>query len=281
MAQALSDELAHLTNPLVSSEQLIKLRANDTDNGTSARFATHLLTQAAGVLLRLPQSVVATAIILLQRFQVSNGASTSTRPLPRHISAASIYLAAKNSFTPLGTRSIVNVYTYLLSKEASPLAFIRNQTVPANDPEPRTYYVSEGDYERSRNKILQHENLLLTGIGFDVHVALPYTFALTYISALGHSGNHVLATRTIEHLNGALLSPQWLYLTHQPNVLAVAAIYLAAREVGVKLVGSVNWWEVFDVDREGLGFCVMAMGSLKGFAEAEAEKWKEKKIDLG
>jgi cyclin L len=75
------------------------------------------------------------------------------------------------------------------------------------------------------------------------------------------------------------LSPQLLYLTHQPNALAVAAIYLAAKEVDVKLVDG-NWWEVFDVEREDLGFLVLAFGSLEGFAAAEKEKWDKEARDL-
>lgn len=60
-----------------------------------------------------------------------------------------------------------------------------------------------------------------------------------------------------------LLSPQLVYLTHQPNALAVAAIYAAARDEGVRLPAC-EWWEVFDVDREELGFLVVAMRSLDG-----------------
>lgn len=41
-------------------------------------------------------------------------------------------------------------------------------------------------------------------------------------------------------------------------------MYLAAREVGVKLPGG-EWWEVFDVEREELGFLVVGMGSLEGW----------------
>lgn len=41
-------------------------------------------------------------------------------------------------------------------------------------------------------------------------------------------------------------------------------MYLAAREVGVKLPG-VEWWEVFDVEREELGFLVVGLRSLKGW----------------
>ena len=74
-----------------------------------------------------------------------------------------------------------------------------------------------------------------------------------------------IARRAIAHLNTALLSPQFLYLTHQPYALATAAIYLAAREVGVKLPGN-EWWEVFDVDREELGFLVVAMMSMQARA---------------
>ena len=85
-------------------------------------------------------------------------------------------------------------------------------------------------------------------------------------------GSRNLAERTLAHLNTALLSPQLLYLTHQPPALAVAAIYLAAREVGTKLV-TAEWWEVFDVEREELGFLVVAMGSMGAWVQEESRKW--------
>jgi hypothetical protein len=80
-------------------------------------------------------------------------------------------------------------------------------------------------------------------------------------------------------LNAALFSPQLLYLTHQPNSLAVAAIYLAARETGAKLVDC-EWWEVFDVEREELGFLVVAMRSMESFARAEEEKWMWRAVPM-
>jgi len=43
----------------------------------------------------------------------------------------------------------------------------------------------------------------------------------------------------------------------------VAAIYLAAREEKCKLP-ECEWWEVFDVEREELGFLVLGMKSLEG-----------------
>lgn len=72
-----------------------------------------------------------------------------------------------------------------------------------------------------------------------------------------------------------------LYLTHQPSSLATAAIYLAARETGVKMP-DVEWWEVFDCDREELGFLVVGMKSLEGLVksfegrEAVGKGWLER-----
>jgi hypothetical protein len=83
----------------------------------------------------------------------------------------------------------------------------------------------------------------------------------------------------MEHLNTALLSPQMLYLTHQPPQLATAAIYLAAREVNIKLP-EVEWWEVFDTNREELGFLCVGMLSVEGFAQQEREKWVGRKVPM-
>ena len=61
--------------------------------------------------------------------------------------------------------------------------------------------------------------------------------------------------------------------------MAVAAIYLAAREVGVKLP-STEWWEVFDVDRETLGFLVVGLGSCEGWIRSEKAMWTETSCPL-
>jgi len=266
----------HLSNPLVTSEQLINLKNGEGEDGPSKRYAQAQLTSAAGVLLRLSQEVIAQAIVLLQRFLLCSRPNDRESFTPKTYSAASIYLAAKTSATPVSPRSIVNVYAYLASA-ASPLRFINPSGAPGNQ-DSSSYFVSEGTYERERERLFVCESTILAGIGFDTRVALPYELALTYLQVLGVS-SPTLAKRVFEHLNGGLLSPQLLYLTHQPNALAVGAIYLAARETGVKLVAQ-NWWEVFDVDREDLGFLVLSYGSIQNFAEAEMQKWKGRKLAL-
>lgn len=266
----------HLANPLVTSDQILRLNGLDNENDQSVRFAQYQLTSAAGVLLRLSQDVIAHAIVLLQRFLVASRPEDRQGHSPKTYSASSIYLAAKVSATPVSPRSVVNVYAYLTSK-ASPLQFV-NPDGASTHRDPLEHYVSEGTYERERQRLFVCESMILAGIGFDTRVALPYALALTYMQALGVSTPD-LAQRVFEHLNAGLLSPQLLYLTHQPNALAVGAIYLAARETSVKLVEQ-NWWEVFDVDREDLGFLVLSYGSLANYAEGELEKWKGNSIVL-
>jgi hypothetical protein len=63
---------SHLTNPLASLIQL-ETSANQLDGvprdvEDSIRYETTRLLQAAGILLRLPQDLIAQSIILLHRF---------------------------------------------------------------------------------------------------------------------------------------------------------------------------------------------------------------------
>ncbi|KAL9112882.1 MAG: hypothetical protein Q9227_002959 [Pyrenula ochraceoflavens] len=270
--------LDRIANPLATPEQIIDLRDSDAVNSLekadSVRFVQSQLTQAAGVLLRIPQEIISQAIILITRFWLAEGWSASFAP--KTISAAALYTIAKVSFTPVSPRSVINVYAYLLS-EASELGLV-DQLRSRNNDDPHSYFVSEGTYERERNRLFICESTILKALGFNIHVALPHKLALTYMQALG-TASSLLARRVVEHLNGALFSPQMVYLTHQPNALAVAAIYLAARETGIKLVDG-NWWEVFDVDREDLGFLIVAFGCLQAFAETEREKWQDKHYGL-
>lgn len=194
------------------------------------------------------------------------------------MSAAALYLTAKLSFQPTSPRSVLNVYNLLLSQEASPLWFVNPEGAPTQPPAAERYILSEGGYQAARLVLLRIESVILRTLGFDTHVALPHTIALTYLQTLGAT-RPAVARRVVEHLNTALLSPQLLYVTHQPNALAVAGIYLAAREEGVKLVDG-EWWEVFDVDREELGFLVVGMRSTEGFIRAEKEQWGQKGIPM-
>lgn len=266
--------MAHMANPLATVDQLYRrnsLSSLPTELQDAIFFATQCLTQAAGVLLRLPQSVTAQANVLLGRYWLVES------PLVNEfsdVSAATLFLVAKLSAHQCTPRDINNVYAYLLSPN-SPL-FRPQPKLSGESKDALSYYVSESAYTAFHNRILAIEARILYALSFDTHVALPHPLAITYLQALDFLSlpRPEIAGRTVEYLNTALLSPQLLYLTHQPNGLAVAAIYNAARDLGAKMP-ECAWWEVFDVDREELGFLVVGMRSLEGLvrkARTEVEE---------
>ncbi|KAI0485288.1 cyclin [Xylariaceae sp. FL0804] len=223
-------------------------------------------------------------------------------------SAGALFLAAKLSAHPVPPRDLCAVYAYLASpvsalfatKKSSPssssLAAANDDGKDDDDDDPRfspsppadptTYTLSEGAYAARRSRVLEAEARVACALGFDMHVALPHPLAVTYLQALGFldssSGTGTgtgtgkataaaakkVAGAAVAYLNAALLSPQLLYLTHQPPALAVAAVYAAARDCGARMPDCA-WWEVFDVGREELGFLVVALRSLEGWVRRE------------
>jgi len=65
---------SHLANPLATIEQLAssasQLDGVPADLEDSVRYAGARLTQIAGILLRLPQDIIAQAIVIFTRFWV-------------------------------------------------------------------------------------------------------------------------------------------------------------------------------------------------------------------
>ncbi|KAI2626178.1 cyclin [Xylaria nigripes] len=260
--------MAHMSNPLATVDQLYRrtcsFGALPSDLQDAIFFATQSLTQSAGLLLRLPQSVTAQASVVLARYWLEESPLASEFS---DVSAASLFLTAKLSASPARPRDICNVYAYLLSSE-SPFFRPKVSSAPSSPPDPSKYYLSESAYAAFQARILRLEARILYTLNFDTHVALPHGLAVTYLQALDFCGDVTRARitrRVVAYLNTALLSPQMLYLTHQPNALAVAAIYSAARDAEIQAkMPDCTWWEVFDVDREELGFLVVGMRSLEG-----------------
>ncbi|CAL3967851.1 unnamed protein product [Diplocarpon coronariae] len=265
--------MSHLSNPLATPTQLRALttlnRPLPPELQDSIRFHTARLTQAAGLLLRLPQDITAKANVLLFRFWVVEACMQWEFS---DVSAATLFLTSKISAQPRSPRSITNVYAYLLSPSSPLSSPLPESNLPARPDIPEQYYLSDSSYHAFRARILLIEGQLLNALGFNTHVALPHPLAITYLQALdlfspSLAGSGVrVAKRAVAHLNTALLSPQMLYLTHQPPALATAAVYLAARDEGVRLPES-EWWEVFDCEREELGFLAVGMGSVAAVVE--------------
>ena len=294
-------ELSHLVNPLATSVQLetsaSQLDGVPKDLEHSIRFETARLLQAAGVLLRLPQELIAQSIITVYRFWTGADGGSLLEDDSRvcgvlvpfikrvavanhgkqDVAAAALYLTAKPSAHLVGARQTLVVFEYLRSVGPDFSTAVSSESKLDTD-----WQLSEGKYETDRNRLYAIEARVLRVLGFQTHVALPYTLCINYLQTLdvfNSPAGSAVAKRSFAHLNSALLSPQLLFLTHQPFVIATAAIYLAAREMSAKLP-EVDWWEVFDVDREELGFLVVALTSVEGYALEEERKWRRRKVPL-
>ncbi|ORX97242.1 cyclin-like protein [Clohesyomyces aquaticus] len=273
---------SRLATPVATIEQLetsgSRLDGVPADLEDSMRFAGARLTQAAGILLRLPQEVVAQAIIVFTRFFAGPEGGSFAEYDAKQISASSLYMIAKISAAPKSPRSIINVYAYL---DSFPHTFLDIEEVEKKK-DAEEYFVSEGMFQEHKARLFAVEPVILKVLGFQLQVSLPYTLCITYMQALdvfSQPRASELARRAVARLNDMLLSPQLLCLTHQPPCLATAAIYLAAKEVGVQLP-DVEWWEVFDTDREELGFLVVGMLSVTSFAIEEKEKWGKRSVPM-
>ncbi|KAL9083834.1 MAG: hypothetical protein Q9159_005559 [Coniocarpon cinnabarinum] len=243
------------------------------------------LIQAAGVLLGLSQDIIAQAIVIFTRFWIgADGGSLRLESAEVNNSArndvatAALHLTCKLSADPQTPRRLILVIKYL---RTHPRAFLFPSS-PPSDEAAFDLSVTETEYQEGRSRCMRAETEILRIIGYDLHVCLAHTLCINYLQTLGafhlNEGPSV-AVQAFAHLNSLLLSPQLVYLTHQPTALATAAIYLASREVGLKLP-ELPWWEIFDTGREELGFLVASMTSMEAFVKDEEAKWAGKVAPL-
>lgn len=188
-----------------------------------------------------------------------------------------MYLTAKPSPHPVSPRQLLTSFEYLSSLQPGQIS-----STSIEGKLDSSWHLSDGEYDVARNKLYDIEGHILRVVGFQTHVALPHTLCINYLQTLDvfqSPAGSMVAKAAFAHLNSALLSPQLLYLTNQPPAIATAAIYLAAKEVGVKMP-EVEWWEVFDLDREELGFLVVALRSLEGFAMEQKRNFGKRKVPM-
>ncbi|KAF4126586.1 Cyclin domain-containing protein [Geosmithia morbida] len=269
--------MAHLVNPLATPAQLLNrstLWSMPQDLQDVVFSSTQCLTQAAGLLLELPQSVTAQACVVLARYWLIESPMATEFS---DISAAALYVVAKMGPIPRSLRDVSNVYAYLTSHKSKRLLFAGRDQDQTADDAGDDFYQTESEYYDFQKRLLRLEVRIMRALSFDTHVSLPHALAMTYLQTLdflsgddddkeskdGKRWRRAVSLRTVQHLNTALVSPQMLYLTHQPHALATAAVYCAARDLSAKMP-QCPWWEVFDVDREELGFLVVALRSVEG-----------------
>ncbi|KAI8321293.1 cyclin L [Martensiomyces pterosporus] len=191
-------------------------------------YGCHLI-EATGIVLRVPQVVMASAQILFQRFY--HLASFQDFPM-RGTVLGILFLACKVEESPQSIRNIINVLDIVIKRDRGYPEIVTDGY--------------DAEYYDLKNEMVIAEMQILRRLGFNVQVELPYGLLVNYLRSLDLTRHPRIPQLAWNYLNDLLRTP--IYTCFQPETIACGAIYLAAHECNVPLPTSPPWWEIFDAN---------------------------------
>ncbi|XP_048206023.1 cyclin-L2 isoform X4 [Perognathus longimembris pacificus] len=202
----------------------------DTDTETGLRVVGCELIQAAGILLRLPQVAMATGQVLFQRFFYTK---SFVKHSMEHVSMACVHLASKIEEAPRRIRDVINVFHRLrhLREKKKPVPLLLDQ-----------------EYVNLKNQIIKAERRVLKELGFCVHVKHPHKIIVMYLQVLECERNQHLVQTAWNYMNDSLRTD--VFVRFQPESIACACIYLAARTLEIPLPNRPHWFLLFGATEE-------------------------------
>lgn len=192
-----------------------------------------------GMMLRLPQVILATASVLLHRFFMRHSmVETAGRPGFHYYSmaATSIYLATKVEEDCRKMKDLVVACVRVAQKDP-------NKLVDEQDKE----------YWRWRDSILHNEDVLLEALCFDLTLDPPYKILSEYLNYFGESGNRRLRNAAWAFTNDSCLTT--LCLQFPSRTIAASALYAAAKHCRTDILDDEYgrpWWEAVGVDLKAI-----------------------------
>ncbi|XP_023370922.1 cyclin-L2 isoform X1 [Otolemur garnettii] len=202
----------------------------DTHTETDLRVVGCELIQAAGILLRLPQVAMATGQVLFQRFFYTK---SFVKHSMEHVSMACVHLASKIEEAPRRIRDVINVFHRLRQLRE------KKKLVPL---------LLDQDYVNLKNQIIKAERRVLKELGFCVHVKHPHKIIVMYLQVLECERNQHLVQTSWNYMNDSLRTD--VFVRFQPESIACACIYLAARTLEIPLPSRPHWFLLFGATEE-------------------------------
>uniref|UniRef100_A0A8C2KXE0 Cyclin L1 n=1 Tax=Cyprinus carpio TaxID=7962 RepID=A0A8C2KXE0_CYPCA len=211
----------------------------DCETETDLRILGCELIQAAGILLRLPQVAMATGQVLFQRFFYSKSFIKHSFEI---VAMACLNLASKIEESPRRVRDVINVFHHLKQgkgKKSTPLVLDQN-------------------YINTKNQVIKAERRVLKELGFCVHVKHPHKIIVMYLQVLECEKNQMLVQIAWNYMNDALRTN--VFVRFEPETIACACIYLAARVLQIPLPSKPYWYLVFGATKEDIKeICISTM----------------------
>ncbi|ORX38608.1 putative cyclin-dependent protein kinase regulator [Kockovaella imperatae] len=289
--------MAQPPHPLATLAQILTTPSQKdglpSDVEADLRVVGCMMIQEAGIMLELPQSTIATAQVLLNRFYyVSSMLSFGVND----ISISALYLSSKLNETPVRLRDLINTYIFLVARINHLLSLHADQPLASpstasssksaskpwgDEPEPWRIGLGNGQSTAKGKDKAEDQDGIWKGFRFEVPGFHDEVFwdwkdvivgsEMQILKRLGFNMqvdlpySHVINYCKILDLvfEPDVAQTCWsilndalltpLYAIHQPHTLACASILLSTRLLRIPLPK--DWWILFDVEWDDIWSC--------------------------
>ncbi|CAF4042448.1 unnamed protein product [Rotaria magnacalcarata] len=215
-----------LSDVLLPSEKLYPNSTPSTSEGLpwdveyDLRLIGCELIQTAGLLLKLPQTAVATGQVLFHRYFYS---SSFIRRRMEVVAMACTILAAKVEENARRVRDVVNVFHHI--KQVRSGSIIQPLLI-------------DQAYVDKKKEVINAEQRLLRELGFCVYVKHPHKMIAMYLKVLEKERENDLVQTSWNYMNDSLRTD--IFLRFTPETIACACIDLAARTLQVGKIALID-----------------------------------------
>ncbi|XP_068492935.1 cyclin-L1-1 isoform X1 [Phaseolus vulgaris] len=220
----------------------------DEATETTLRIYGCDLVQESGILLRLPQAVMATGQVLFQRFYCKK---SFARFNVKKVAASCVWLASKLEENPRKARQVI-------------IVFHRMECRRENFPMEHLDLYSK-KYVDLKMELSRTERHILKEMGFICHVEHPHKFISNYLATLETPPE--LRQEAWNLANDSLRTT--LCVRFKSEVVACGVVYAAARRFQVPLPENPPWWKAFDGEKSGIDEVCRVLAHLYSLPKAQ------------
>ncbi|KAK6228158.1 hypothetical protein SCA6_000498 [Theobroma cacao] len=220
----------------------------DEATETTLRIYGCDLIQESGILLKLPQAVMATGQVLFHRFYCKK---SFARFDVKIVAASALWLATKLEESPRRARQVIIVFHRMEC---------RRENLPLEHLDLYSKKFSDLKAELSRT-----ERHILKEMGFVCHVEHPHKFISNYLATLETPTE--LRQEAWNLANDSLRTT--LCVRFKSEVVACGVVYAAARRFQVPLPENPPWWKAFDAEKSGIDEVCRVLAHLYSLPKAQ------------
>ncbi|XP_050372513.1 cyclin-T1-4-like isoform X1 [Argentina anserina] len=219
------DEIAFMSRDEIERYSPSRKDGIDAAREAHLRYSYCSYLQDLGLRLDLPQTTIATAMVLCHRFFARRSHACHDRFL---IATAVLFLAAKSEETPRPLNNVVRACCEIFHKQ---------------DINHLSYILPVDWFEQYRERVTEAEHMILATLNFELNVQHPYDPLTSILNKFGLSQT-VLVNLALSLVSEGLRSSLWLQF--KPHHIAAGAAYLATKFLNLDLKPYQNIWQEFE-----------------------------------